>query len=97
VSRRQGGRWTTFHSLALVAAIAIGALGGRSAESFAVNQTKKQILKDREYSNPSKFSEPKYANFKAMEVVSIACTRILFQMLKYIKIGNQRDPSCNRR
>lgn len=56
--------WSSFQVFSLVAAT--GALG----YWIATNQAIKQNLLAREYSNPMKFLEPKYASIQAMELVS---------------------------
>jgi D-lactate dehydrogenase (cytochrome) len=60
-----GGGWTTLRVWGFAAATGI------LTYSFASKQAGEKKLKAKEYSNPSKFSEPKYANIKSMEAVSI--------------------------
>ena len=48
----------------------MAAATGILAHVLATNDAKVLRVKEREYSNPGKFSEPLYANFKDMEAVS---------------------------
>jgi hypothetical protein len=63
-SRSKGG-WATWKVFGLAA------VTGILAHVLATNAAKERTLKDREYSNPGKFVEPKYASVQEMEAVSL--------------------------
>jgi hypothetical protein len=63
----EGGRvggWPTIHVIGAVASTSV------LAYVIATSQATSKKLKEKDYSNPLKFVEPKYASIKAMETVS---------------------------
>jgi hypothetical protein len=62
-SKGKARGWSTWKVFSVAAATGI------LAHVLATNDAKLLRVKEREYSNPGKFSEPLYANFKDMEAV----------------------------
>ena len=64
-SRNGRAGWTTIRVLGLATATGI------LSYTFASKRAGDEKTKAKEYSNPSKFSEPNYANVKSLEAVSV--------------------------
>lgn len=72
------------------------ALTAAATGTFAATQTKFLMAKEREYSNPTKFKEPKYASVQDMEKV---CYRpfvtfidsLMYTGAKRMRVGDRRN------
>jgi hypothetical protein len=66
LAKGRGRRWTSLSVLSLMIAT------GVCATTFARYQAEGKRVKQREYSNPDKWNQPRYASIKDMETVSNA-------------------------
>ena len=89
VAAAAGKGWTTLRVLGVVVVTAI------AAGSFATKQAKFLELKERDYSSPTKFHEPKYATIQEMEAVSTIKNSSFVPKISKLNgetIGHQGNP-----